>query len=193
MAHPTPAGATLRHALAQPANTTTANAAPAAAAGDLRVSIWLDQFAEYSGTAAQLQAEGLIPADFDWPHAAADKHWQAGGYCYSLRRTRPEGHKGAMRTWLQLDNWCLRVRVDGLNCVQINRRHLDRQAKALQAEYHRLTPAGQREFTAEFQRAWAAKKDKRFQAFKALIPGLVPAKPGRKAKVETLSQGADHA
>ena len=44
---------------------------------ELRIEISRDEWAQYEGTAAQLQDEGLIPKDFEWPQAAADSRWEA--------------------------------------------------------------------------------------------------------------------
>jgi len=52
-----------------------------------------------------------------------------------------------------------------------------RGAKAFEAEPHRLTAAGQREWRAHLQRL-----DPAYQRFKLLVPGLVPPKRGRKPR-----------
>lgn len=171
----------------------TAAPTPPEAAPELHIEIWLDDWAAYTGTAAQLQAEGLIPDSFEWPRAAANKSWEAGGFSYSLRRARPEGHKGPMRSWLDLDNWYLRVSVIGRDWHWHTRRRLERKAEALRAEYHSHTAAGAREWDAAWRRYCQTLEDKRFQAFKSLVPGLVPPKRGRKPKTETTVQGVDHA
>jgi hypothetical protein len=157
-------------------------------ARELKIDIWPDDWAQYTGSAAQLQAEGLIPDGFEWPKAAVPKRWAAGGFNYWLQRSRPEGHKGPMRSWLEVDNWRLRVCVSGHDCRWRILRGLARKTEALRAEYHSHTAAGQREWRAAWDRYLQAEKDKRFQAFKALVPGLVPPKRGRKPKT-----GADHA
>lgn len=154
------------------------------AAHDLRIRIWPDCVC-YVGTARQLQAEGLIPQGFEWPHAAADKKWEANGFDYWVCRERPLGHKGAKSSWLELDNWCLRVRVHGRDHHCITRRMLERKADELRAEIHRHTAAGSREWSAMWERYWQAREDKRFQAFKLLVPGLVPPRRGRKPKAGT--------
>ena len=160
------------------------------AAPELRIEIFPDVWVQYVGTAAQIQGEGLIPADFEWPRAAANKRWEACGFAFWLRRFRPDNHKGPMRSWLELDNWLLRVSVAGRDCHWHARRSLERKAEALRAEYHRHTPEGAREWEAAWDRYWQTVKDQRFQAFKALVPGLVPPKRGRKPKTETTSNGA---
>lgn len=80
---------------------------------ELNIDIWPDHFAFYDGTADQLQAEGLIPAGFEWPRGRDSKDWEDGKFKYGLRRMRPDGHNGPMRSWLELDNWRLRVSVVG--------------------------------------------------------------------------------
>jgi len=149
---------------------------------ELLVKIWRDEFAQFEGTSAQLIAEGLIPEGFAWPRAAAYKHWKANGFDYRVCRTRPEGHKGPMRTWLEMDNWSIRVNVTGRDHAWSTRRALERKAEELRAEYYRHTAEGSREWSANWDRYWKARQDKAFQAFKNLIPGLVPPKRGRKAK-----------
>ena len=149
---------------------------------ELHIEIRRDEWAQYTGTAAQLQAEGLIPDGFEWPRAAAAKRWQAGGFDYWLNRRRPEGHKGPMRSWLDLDNWCVRVNVTGRDYHWRLRRGLERKAEALRADFHRHTAAGSRKWNADWTRYWQTVEDKRFQAFKALVPGLIPPKRGRKPR-----------
>lgn len=67
----------------------------------------------FEGAAAQLEAEGLIPAGFAWPVAARQVEWDVGGMTYRLSRVRPRGCKGPMRSWLVLDHWMLHVRREG--------------------------------------------------------------------------------
>lgn len=164
-----------------PEITSTATTPPSTAP-ELRIEIRPDDWAQYTGTAAQLQAEGLIPDGFEWPRAAAAEYWEAGGFDYRLRRTRPEGHKGPQRSWFEVDNWCMQVSVTGRDYNWRTRRGLERKAEALRAEYHRHTAAGAREWEASCVRYWQTVQDKRFQAFKALVPGLVPPKRSRQPK-----------
>jgi hypothetical protein len=158
-------------------------------ARELNIQIWLDEWARFTGTAAQLQAEGLIPDGFEWPRAAADTRWEANGFTYWLRRVRPGGHKGPMRSWLQADSWSVTMRVTSRDYHWGVRRALERKAEELRAEYYRHTTAGAREWSAAFDRYWQTRQDNRFQVFKALVPGLVPAKRGRKPKAETAASG----
>ena len=80
------------------------------AAHDLRVEICPRGYDWWHGTGAQLQAEGLIPADFDWPKGKEHGSWVSGRFEFWLFRVRPEGHKGPKSSWLESDSWaCRRV------------------------------------------------------------------------------------
>ncbi len=149
---------------------------------ELKIQIWQDEYAEFEGTAAQLVAEGLIPDGFKWPRAAADVRWEANGFSYWLRRTRPEGHKGPMRSWLGMDHWFVRVYVTGRDREWHANREVQLKAEELRAVIRSHTVEGEREERANSARYWKAHDDKAFQAFKRLIPGLVPPKRGRKPK-----------
>lgn len=147
-------------------------------ARELRIFLYPGNFARYEGSAAQLAAEGLIPEDLTWPQAARSAVWDDNGFDYCLRRCRPEGHKGPMKSWLALDHWSLTVHVTGRDWTWSARGRLERAAQALRDEIHAQSPAGQREWQANWNRWLAAHKDPAFQAFKA---GVLPArkKPGR--------------
>ncbi|MFY9476358.1 MAG: hypothetical protein WAQ08_01610 [Aquabacterium sp.] len=155
---------------------------------ELIIDIRQDEWAHFVGTAAQLVSEGLIPESFEWPPADVSKCWEANGFDYWLRRNRPEGHKGPKRSWLELDNWFISVKVTGRDYTWRTRRALERKTEELRAEYYRHTAEGSQEWSASWNRYWQARQDKAFQAFKTRIPGLVPPKRGRKAKLS--NQGA---
>lgn len=115
--------------------------------------------------------------------------WEAGCYSYLLRRTRPVDHKGPMRSWLHLDNWSLRVRVTARDFRWKDRRRLERMAEELRDAHRRQTREGMDEWAAKWARYRAAYDDKKFQAFKALVPGLVPPKRTRKPKSNHIPEG----
>lgn len=148
--------------------------------GELRIEILRYQWVRYEGTAAQLQAEGLVADGFQWPRAAASERWSAGGFDYCLRRTRPSGHKGPMRSWLEIDNWVIFVEVTGRDLHWHTRRALERKAEELEALRRQGTGDFQREWDAMMGRYHKACDDKSFQAFKRLVPGLVAPTRGRK-------------
>ncbi|RQQ05441.1 hypothetical protein DF161_33940 [Burkholderia stagnalis] len=58
---------------------------------------------------------------------------------------------------------------------------IEQCAKELRAMLLAGTPQGQAEQNARWRRLQAARDDKAYQAFKALIPGLVPPKRSRDA------------
>lgn len=148
---------------------------------ELHITIYPGHFARYTGSAAQLAAEGLIPEGLAWPRGKCSTRWTANGFDYILCRCRPEGRKGPMKSWLALDHWCLVFYVTGSEWPGSARHRLERAAQALRDEIYRQSPAGQREWQAGWNRWWAAHKDTAFQAFKAAV---LPArkKPGRPAK-----------
>lgn len=77
--------------------------------GDLVVVIHPERgIAEYLGSRALLEAEGLVPAGTDWPAAWSDQRWQSGGFSYWLRRRRPPGAKGRRSAHAEADWFALR-------------------------------------------------------------------------------------
>lgn len=161
---------------------------------ELIIDVHRDDCVLYRGTAAQLIAEGVIPEGLEWPRASTNKTWQANGFDYWLFRVRPEGHKGPMRSWLELDNWSIRVKVTGRDWRWHQQEQIKKKAKALADEIYGLSPAGRSEWFIHCDRLWAARKDAAYQAFKAkFIPERK--KPGRKPKatVAPTPQGASNA
>jgi hypothetical protein len=148
---------------------------------ELRIELWRDEFVAFEGSAAQLQAEGVIPGGFEWPRAATMARWEESGFSYWLFRVRPKGHKGPPSSWWPLDNWCIRICVVGRDNQWHISRRLARKTEELRAEFHRHTAAGHAEWHERYRRHAAAQADRHFQAFKALVPGLVPPKRGRKS------------
>lgn len=129
---------------------------------------------ELLGTRTQLDAEGVIPAAIAWPATGTEAvQWTASPPQFRLQRTRPEAGKGARRNWADCDWW-------HLTCGPISaldwrhQRVADARRELAQAR-HDLTPAGQQAVLLQFQRSCAAQHDRAFQAFKALVPGLMPA------------------
>jgi len=178
--------------MVEPRNTDAeliATTTPALAERELQITIWPDESTKFEGSAAQLVAEGIIAKGFKWPRAAALERWEANGFDYWLSRARPQGWKGSMKTWLEVDNWVVHIRVAGRDYFERNRLKLVRKSAELQAELRaecrRRPPAGLREWETKWSHYFDARDDKAFQAFKALIPGLIPPKRGRKAKTTT--------
>jgi len=64
--------------------------------------------AEYQGTRAALEDEGVIPAGTKWPEGFDNLRWDDGKFRFWLRRERPEGAKGPRKQFLDIDWWMLR-------------------------------------------------------------------------------------
>lgn len=113
----------------------------------------------YEGTATQLEAEGLIPAGFEWPCHVGPITWDADGFTYRLVRMRPRGFNGSKRAWLAaattIDNWQLSVcsNVPAPPCRPI-------PAESSPPPYVQLV---------------VARSDRRFRTFVARVPGLARA------------------
>ena len=88
----------------------------------------------------------------------------------------------------EVDNWFIFIRVTGRTHHEMHRLGMERKSSELRDEYLLSTPAGRRKWDANFRRYLATRNDKDFQAFKALILGLIPPMRGRKA--ETATSGA---
>jgi hypothetical protein len=138
---------------------------------DVAVSFIADFCTDFEGTAAQLTAEGLLPGDFEWPAGDRRACWTANGVDYEVFRTRPNGHKGPKRSWLTLDNWCLRIKVADPTGSRRLQRVIERKARELEDEIFRQSAQGARDCDVRFSRYVNACQDGAFQAFKtALLP-----------------------
>ncbi|MDB5774777.1 MAG: hypothetical protein JWP38_910 [Herbaspirillum sp.] len=142
---------------------------------------------EYRGTSAMLEDEGIIPANFKWPIGYGEFRWASGKFKYWLRRKRPEGAKGPRKDFFDCDYWHLRcapvVMPDSAQSCIANK------AKDLADAIYWQSPKGRAEWYLECDRCRKALKDEKYQAFKALIPGLAAPKRGRPSKTIT-QQGA---
>ncbi|MDN7906229.1 hypothetical protein QZM18_19215 [Burkholderia diffusa] len=130
-------------------------------------------FCEYIGTRLQLEAEGIIPSGTKWPDGFREIRWRANDLYFSLRRERPEGVKGPRRSFFDCDNW--RLRIEPENRSESERAYLIAEKAK---ELHDLIRIGSNEWRTELYKSHgtfvAAKNDRGFQAFKALIPALAP-------------------
>lgn len=164
-----------------PADAAGAVGQPAAVQRELRIQIWEGEYVELIGTAADLRAEGVIPEGFEWPQANRDSRWQSGRFDYWLRRSRPEGHKGPMRSWFELDNWFVRITVTGRRWDWSIHRALQCRLIEVADDYRRhFTAKGRAEFEAKWKRHWEAVADRKFQAFMGLC--LPPKRGGRRSR-----------
>jgi hypothetical protein len=155
------------------ANDTSVEVNSTAGLGEITIVLRPSNIAmtQYIGTRAQLEEEGIIPAGTAWPAAFEKRRWSAGEQNFQLRREKPEGMKGKQRDFIDCDNWCLRVTTAASYWPED---HVEIQRKKLADAIYFHTPEGRAEFNRKLEAYWAAKEDKKFQAFKALIPGLVP-------------------
>lgn len=135
---------------------------------------------EFHGTRAMIEGEGIIPAKTEWPQGYDNLYWQAGQFNYWLRRERPPGAKGSRRQFIDCDWWFLRWELTEQPSYAA--REIKRKTKELSDAIYRQSAIGRAENDEHWSRYWKAKEDDGFQAFKALIPGLVPPKRGRRAK-----------
>jgi hypothetical protein len=131
----------------------------------------------YVGTRMQLEAEGVIPPDTEWPEGFNDLRWESNGVRFRLNRMRPEGSKGPRRNFADCDNWCLHMERRDLDWVQDS---LEKKSRELRELIYRQTPEWSKAWDETCRRLDAARGDEKFQALKALIPGLIP--PPRKPR-----------
>jgi hypothetical protein len=131
----------------------------------------------FQGTRAQLEAEGVVPAGLNWPTGRREASLITGGRRYLLRRCGIPGAKQSIGEWSFGDWW--RVHVLHIDPNRLDP-ELERCTNELHAMIHARTPQGRAEFNAKYRLYYAACEDEKFQAFKALIPALIP--PPRKRR-----------
>lgn len=160
---------------------------PASAGLDLSAEIIVcspfEGLAEYQGTRAAIEAEGIIPADTKWPEGFKDLQWEDDKFRYWIRRKRPEGVKGPRKQFLDIDWWMLRCDPveDDMSWAAKN---IKRKAKELADEIYRHSTEGRAEIDKQRNAYCKALSDKKFQAFKSLIAGTTPPKRGRRSVAE---------
>lgn len=155
---------------------------------DLRVSIHPRACSRYYGTAEQLVAEGLIPDGFKWPNKARRAAFEMGEFTHFLGRCRPDGIKGPMSIWTEGDYWCLQRSLIADEGKGGQAAQLYEKSMELAEIIRRNTP----EWMREFNRAWEARKDAKYQAFRQQLLGEPKRGRGRPPKTTTqvTTQGA---
>ena len=141
---------------------------------------------EFQGTRAMLEAEGIVPENIKWPEGYDDLRWDDGKFEYWMRRERPEGAKGPRKLFIDVDWWCLRQQVIGESFVDIE---LKRKKKELAEYVYHHSARGIADSNRRYNVYAAACADEKFQAFKALLPGLVQPKRERRPKSGHQNQG----
>lgn len=134
-------------------------------------------FAEYHGTKAMLESEGIIPEGLEWPEGYNDVYWQDDRFNYRLMRRRPEGVKGSRKQFANVDWFHLRWDLIDVNLFA---REVEHKAKELENLIYRNSSEGFAENESRWARYYKARDDKQFQVFKAKIPCLATAGRGRK-------------
>ena len=154
-------------------------------ADDLRITFLYGGAVRFVGTSAQLVAEGLIPKNPKWPNSNTTANWNTEQFHFGVRRVKPEGMKDPKAEWEKLDNWELTRRPQKeLSCHEAAIREKIE-------EIERINFRHSREGHLLFNKWWKAEQDVAFQAFRALIHGLVLPKRVRKPK-ETRKEKASN-
>lgn len=134
---------------------------------------------EYFGTRAQLETEGLIPAEIRWPIGIARARWNERGFEFVLAHARPDGFDGPRRGWVGCDYWSLTRRWQ--DCPSYHERVLRAKAKELRELLYRETSAGREENSRRWRKYIASQEDEAFQAFKRAITDLI-APPAKRSQ-----------
>lgn len=146
------------------------------ARGDFGVS-------EYQGSRLHLEAEGVIPANFEWPPHKKGCSWQSGNLKFSLNRCRPPGLKGPMNLWKTADWWCLSWMPEDKH-QNWGAKRINKKSEALAREKYMQSQQGIDEISLRFARYYAACTDDQFQSFKKLIPALQKKKPAKRRRAK---------
>ncbi|WP_281982999.1 hypothetical protein [Azonexus hydrophilus] len=153
------------------------------APGELTICITPRLYDEWTGSRAQLEAEGFSPPHNDWPAAYGRLNWQASGFHYELRRHRPEGAKGPRKAFAEVDHWCLRrQRADGPGFMAAALWQKRQEIAAMQRQF---TPA----WRALMVRYCNSQNDPAFQAFKTACG--ITGKPPRR-QTPAIAKGEHH-
>lgn len=161
--------------------------APIVIPSEMTIRVVCAGIAEYQGTRAMLEDEGIIPANTKWPEGYGDLQWDDGKYRYSVVRRRPDGEKGPRKQFVAVDWWCLRQQLIDGNHVTFE---LERKKRELAEYAYNNSAKGKAEWHRRFDSYMEACADEKFQAFKALFPILAKPKRGRRTKSINQMQGA---
>ena len=160
-------------------------------AGELRIERVAagSEAAWFTGTRAQIEAEGLTPTGLRWPQRTERVCWRRGPVQFHMSRCRPAG--GPATGWASGDCWRVVACVHNCRALDADVRRLRRE---LQAAEYRASDAGKRAASQQWTRAIAAASDTAFQGFMRAVlpPGFdrAPARRGRPARTATVKGGA---
>lgn len=135
-------------------------------------------WAAFIGTRAQIEAEGIVPADAGWSTGKGHYEWEANGCRYGLTRAR-QGNRGKWNAPSSDETVLWQVSVDlgsaqGESGRAVQReRQLRRELETLE---WRRTEAGKRESAAFEARRYRASSD---HAFQLMLKSILP--PTKKA------------
>lgn len=160
------------------------------AASELRVAInhgANSSHVLFSGTRAQLDGEGAVPAGTEWPPGRDTVAWEKGPLQFYLWRSRPKGMKGPISAWLALDHWSLHMQLLTRHAQSLT---VDKWFSAMRAELLQKSDTAKEAACARQKlHACAALQDLGFQSFLALLPGLAARKP-RRGRPPATGQGS---
>lgn len=126
----------------------------------------------FSGTWAQLQSEGLIPADREESEGRWPERRREGEFRWSLHRAQP----------FYAGRWALTL--EGPPGLPL-RLDMEEKRRAYLKAVHRMTDEGREEASRERKRRVAAREDGAFQAFlKRLLPPSPRARRGGHSGAE---------
>lgn len=158
--------------------------ASALASSDLIIEIIPFFICRYRGSAAQLQAEGLIPTGFKWPGHSSTACFEDARFKYRVESAKPPGAKGTRRAWFGCDYWVVDVTVKGQRISHVACR-IQEKIRELAELYQHGSP----EWEARFNKVLAAGRDDVYQKFRANTLGsMVPRGRGRPAKTAAATQ-----
>lgn len=168
---------------------------PAAAGLDLNqelivTSVVEQALAEYQGTRAAIEAEGIIPEGMLWPIGFENIYWKSEGLRFWLARFRPEGIKGSRAELSDMDWWMLRI--NPLEFVDYSKLHLRLKARELVEAIYYASDEGRAQSLLRMQRYEAAQDDRGWQVFKNLIPGIRRPPRGRPSRSAKSMEGVHH-
>lgn len=135
---------------------------------DLIVTIIGARRVSFTGTRAQIEAEGLLSDAFRWP-SGGRLYWSSGWFEFKLTRERPPGQS---KRNPEVDWWTLQR--DCRDCRQLAAQDLQRATDNLADALFALTPEGQAADAASEGLLSSAGADRSFQA---LLADMVPPTP----------------